>query len=74
MVLLGSGIKPNVGLKDEYSAFVRGHQVYYNFIRPHMSLFDNTPAKMAGIDLDLDIRKWENLLMQSVKYHDGKKK
>jgi transposase-like protein len=55
-------------LKDEYSAFIRGHQVYYNFIRPHMSLFGSTPAEVAGIDLNLKDRKWENLLMQSVKY------
>ena len=30
--------KTQRGLKDEYSPFIRGHQVYYNFIRPHESL------------------------------------
>ena len=54
-------------------SFVQGHRVYYNFIRPHMSLFDNTPAKMAGVDLDLGDKKWENLLKQSLKYHNGEK-
>ena len=66
--------KTQRGLKDEYSAFIRGHQVYYNFIRPHMSLFDNTPAEVSGIDLNLGNHKWENLLMQSVKYHNGEYK
>lgn len=36
-----------------------------------MSLFDNTPAEMAGVDLKLGNRKWENLLMQSLKYNRG---
>jgi len=60
--------KTQRGLKDEYSAFIRGHQLYYNFIRPHMSLFDSTPAEMAGIDLGLGDKKWENLLFQSIKH------
>ena len=54
------------GLKDEYSAFIRGHQVYYNFIRPHQSLFDKTPAEIANINLGLKDKKWENLLFQSI--------
>ena len=58
----GPGVKYN-----EYSSFIRGHQLYYNFIRPHMSLYGCTPAKMAGIDLNLKNNKWENLLIQSVK-------
>lgn len=59
--------KTQRGLKDEYSAFIRGHQVYYNFIRPHMSLFGDTPADHALINLNLGDKKWENLLMQSIK-------
>jgi len=66
--------KTQRGLKDEYSAFIRGHQVYYNFIRPHESLFGYTPSEIAGINLGLKDRKWENLLMQSLKYHNGGKK
>jgi transposase-like protein len=65
--------KTQRGLKDEYSAFIRGHQVYYNFIRPHMSLYNNTPAEFAGVDLNLGNNKWENLLMQSLKYRKGEK-
>ena len=59
--------KTQRGLKDEYSPFVRGHQLYYNFIKPHESLFGRTPANIAGINLNLGNNKWENLLLNSVK-------
>ena len=62
--------KTQRGLKDEYSMFIIGHQVYYNFIRPHSSLYGLTPAEVAGMDLGLKDNKWENLLMQSIKYHN----
>ena len=60
--------KTQRGLKDEYSPFIRGHQVYYNYIRSHESLFGNTPAEVANVDLNLGQNKWHNLLMQSIKY------
>jgi len=60
--------KTQRGLKDEYSAFIRGHQVYYNYIRPHKSLFDKTPAEFAGVDLKLGKDKWKNLLLQSMMF------
>jgi len=59
--------KTQRGLKDEYSAFIRGHQVYYNFIRSHGSLYGLTPAEIAGVDFNLGNKKWENLLLQSVR-------
>ena len=46
--------KTQRGLKYEYTPFVRGHQVYYNFIRPHESLSGFTPAEVAGINLGFD--------------------
>ena len=52
--------------------FVRGHKVYYNFIRPHESLFGSTPAEIADVNLNLGKNKWENLLMQSIKYNNIK--
>ena len=58
--------KTQRGLKDEYSPFVRGHQLYYNFIKPHESLFGYTPAEIANINLELGNNKWENLLYQSM--------
>ncbi len=59
--------KTQRGLKDEYSSFIRGHQIYYNYIRPHGSLFGDTPANNACINLNLGNEKWINLLLQSVK-------
>lgn len=59
--------KTQRGLKDEYSPFIRGHQVYYNSIRPHESLFGKTPAEIANVNLDLGDRKWENLLQMAIK-------
>lgn len=59
--------KTQRGLKDEYSALIRGHQVYYNYIRPHQSLYGQTPAEVAHIDLNLGENKWNNLLLQSLK-------
>lgn len=59
--------KTQRGLKDEYSAFVRGHQLYYNFIRPHDSLFGKTPSEIANVNLNLGDNKWENLLSQSIR-------
>jgi len=59
--------KTQRGLKDEYSPFIRGHQLYYNYIRPHESLFGRTPAEVANLDLNLGKNKWENLLVQSVR-------
>ena len=60
--------KTQRGLKSEESVFVKGHQLYYNFIKPHEGLNGYTPAHFANIYLNLGNKKWENLLMQSVKY------
>jgi len=58
--------KTQRGLKDEYSPFVQGHKLYYNYIKPHESLYGQTPAKYAGIDLELGNNKWESLLYRSL--------
>ena len=42
-------------------------KTYYNFIKPHETLNGYTPAHFANIYLDLKDKKWENLLIQSVK-------
>ncbi len=59
--------KTQRGLKSEESVFPKGHQLYYNFIRPHEGLNGYTPAHFANIYLNLGDKKWENLLMQSMK-------
>jgi len=66
--------KTQRGLKTEYSMFTQGHQLYYNFIRPHESLYGFTPADAANINLCLGDKKWENLLKQSMKYYNGEEK
>jgi len=64
--------KTQRGLEKQDSVFIKGHQLYYNFIRPHQGLNGYTPAHFANIYLGLEDKKWENLLMQSLKCHNRK--
>jgi len=41
------------GLKVENTPIIAGNMIYYNFIRPHMSLHGKIPTEEAGIDLNL---------------------
>ena len=59
--------KTQRGLKSEEMAFVKGHQLYYNFIKPHEGLDGYTPAHFANIYLDLGNEKWKNLLIEAIK-------
>jgi len=65
--------KTQRGLEKEDSVFVKGQQLYYNFIRPHEGLNGYTPAHFANIYLELGDKKWENLFMQSIKDKNEKK-
>lgn len=62
--------KTQRGLKKEETVFIKGHQLYYNFIKPHEGLNGFTPAHWANIYLGLGDKKWEKLLMQSVEYQN----
>lgn len=42
-----------------------GFKNYYNYLRPHMALDNITPAKYAGVNLELDRKKIKNLIKQS---------
>jgi len=53
-------------LKIPDTPIVDGYRLYYNFIRPHMALGGNTPAEIAGIDLNLGQNKWLGLLRQAL--------
>lgn len=64
--------KTQRGLKSEDSVFIKGHQLYCNFIKPHKGLNGYTPAHFSNIYLGLGDKKWENLLNQSINYNDGK--
>lgn len=57
------------GLKIEDTPIVNGHMIYYNFIRPHMSLNGKTPAEEAKIDLNLGNNKWLDLLRKSLEFY-----
>ena len=61
------GLSTNDGADE----FMEGMRVYYNYIRPHQALNNYTPAHFSNIYLDLGDKKWENLLMQSVKNNRG---
>lgn len=55
------------GLKSEETPFIKGHQLHYNFIKPHEGLNGYTPAHFANIYLNLGDKKWEKLLYLSIK-------
>ena len=65
--------KTQRGLEKEDSVFVKGHKLYYNFIRPHQTLNGYTPAHFANIYLNLGEQKWKQLLMRSVINQKGEK-
>lgn len=50
------------GLKNMQSAidFVDGFYVHYNYLRPHRSLNDKTPAEVAGIDFPY--KNWADII------------
>jgi len=55
------------GLKGEETGkiIVDGLKNYYNFLRPHMGLDGETPAKMANIDLELGRNRWKSIIKKS---------
>jgi len=53
-------------VKNKDTPIIEGHRLYYNFIKPHENLNGYTPAHFASIYLNLGVKKWENLLKQSI--------
>jgi hypothetical protein len=43
------------------------HRIHHNFIKPHMALNNQTPAQVAGIDLQLGQNKWLALIRKASK-------
>ncbi len=43
----------------------KAKRLFYNFVRPHMALDEQTPAQAAGIDIKLDGNKWMELIRQA---------
>ena len=65
--------KSHRGFKSEETMFVEGHRLYYDFICPHQGFNGYVPAYFANIYLNLDDKKWKDLLLQSIKYLNGEK-
>ena len=55
------------GMKGQETAKVLmdGLKNYYNFLRPHMSLENETPAKEADINLELGRNRWLSIIRKS---------
>lgn len=69
---MGYRNKTQRGLKSEENIFTKRHKLYYNFVKPHESLNGYTPAHFANIYLNLGDKKWDNLLLHSVKNEKDK--
>jgi len=56
------------GLDDEATAqtMMDGMRIYYNFLRPHMTLNGQTPARQAKIDVDSS-QNWLSLIKKASK-------
>ena len=59
------------GLESEDSPFIKGHQIYYNFVKPHLELAGKTPSEVAGISIQGD-NKWLTLIENAVRYKKAK--
>lgn len=54
------------GLKKMDSIMFDGYQIFYNYVRPHMSLNNQTPADRAGIIIKGN-NKWLTLIQNASK-------
>jgi len=62
------------GMKIDETPIREGFDIYYNYVRPHMSLEGKTPAEKANINLDLDRNKWLSLIRKSLEHQGQKEK
>lgn len=52
-------------ISDTATVLMNGFRNYYNDLRPHMGIDNQTPAEMAGLNLELGRSKVKNLIKQS---------
>lgn len=52
------------GIKKDDSVMFDGHQMYHNYLRPHMSLDGKTPSEVCGIKIEGD-NKWMTLIQNA---------
>ena len=50
------------GWKSYQTPLAEGKSIQYNFVKPHMALKGETPAKKAGVDVIKGKNKWMDLL------------
>jgi transposase-like protein len=51
--------------KKHKTPLAEGQRIQYNFVKPHMALEGQTPARKAGIEVKAN-NKWLNLLKKSI--------
>jgi putative transposase len=54
--------KVSRGWKTGKTPIAEGQRIHYNFVKPHMALKGETPAKKAGVDVIKGKNKWMDLL------------
>ena len=59
--------------KETATVLMEGLKNYYNFLRPHMGIENETPAKRANINLELGRNRWSSMIRRSTIKKRGKK-
>jgi putative transposase len=54
------------GLKKSDTTILTGYQIFHNYVRPHESLADKTPAEICGIKIQGN-NKWMTLIQNACK-------
>jgi transposase-like protein len=54
-------VKVQRGLKSYETNVTEGQRIFYNFVKPHVTLQGKTPAQAAG----LKVNGWKDLIMQA---------
>ena len=62
--------KIQMGWKNPDTPLRKGQMIYYNYIKPHMTLEGKTPAEVAGIGVDAQ-NKWFEIMKASVTKLEG---
>jgi hypothetical protein len=53
-------------MKRNFQKAHRGQRIQYNFVKPHMALEGQTPAKKVGVEIQ-NKNKWMGLILSSMK-------
>lgn len=64
--------KTQRGWKTPATPLRKGQMIYYDFIRPHMTLEGKTPAEAAGLNVANGQNRWMELLKNSLREPESK--